>query len=375
VPAKAEGVRVLAHWNDAESHPAVIEKAFGRGKVILWTITADKAWGDWPSTRIAPSDVMVIANVAQIPPGQLANVERLVQQGMGLMLFVGDQVDIDNWNQRLFKDGNGLLPAKLDRTNDEGATGLVVDEVAASPLAPMAKLTPAALARIKAKKYMTVNVPGKAEGVRVLAHWNDAESHPAVIEKAFGRGKVILWTITADKAWGDWPIDPTYLLATRSAAMAIARGDRSQDNVAAGQAIQIELQPGDNALEPKIAAPDHEGMEAVEVTKPQDSGPILRYTRTNAAGPYTLRWKDNVGAEQTRLVCVSPDKAESDLEPLGDDQVENFLGNLRPQIIHFSGNEAALTARGQEIWKTLTIIVLCMTAVETVFAVWVGRER
>ncbi len=330
---------------------------------------------DWPSTRIAPSDVMVVANVSQIPASQLANLERLVQQGMGLMIFVGDQVDIDNWNQRVFKDGNGLLPGKLDRIVDEPVTGLVIDEVAASPLAPMVKLAPAALARIKAKKYMTVNVTAKAEGVRVLAHWNDSDNHAAVIEKSVGKGKVILWTVTADKAWSDWPIDPTYVLATRSAAMAIARGDRSQDNVTAGQAIQIQLQPGDNALEPKISSPDHEGMEAVEVTKPQDAGPILRYTRTNSAGPYTLRWKDNVGAEQTRLVCVSPDKAESDLEPLSDDQVENFLGNLRPQIIHYSGNEGALTARGQEIWKTLTILVLCMTAIETVFAVWVGRER
>jgi hypothetical protein len=330
---------------------------------------------DWPSTRLAPSDVMVVANVAQLPPGQVANLEKLVQQGMGLMLFVGDQVDIENWNTRLFKDGNGLLAGKLDRIIDEPVTGLVIDEVAASPLAPMAKLTPAALARIRAKKFMTVNVPAKAEGVRVLAHWNNADSHPAVIEKSFGRGKVILWTITADKAWGDWPIDPTYLLATRSAAMAIARGDRSQDNVAAGQAIQIELQPGENVLEPKIAAPDREGMETVEVTRPQDSGPILRYTRTSSAGPYTLRWKDALGGEQTRLVCVSPDKAESDLDPVSDDQLENFLGNLRPQIVHYSGNEGALMARGQEIWKTLTIIVLCMTAIETVFAVWVGRER
>ena len=235
---------------------------------------------------------MVIANVAQIPPSQLANLEKLVQQGMGLMLFVGDQVDIENYNQKLYKDGRGLLAGKLDRVIDEPVTGLVIDEVAASPLSPMARLAPAALARIRAKKFMTLNVPPKAEGVRVLAHWNDAENHPAVIEKAFGRGKVILWTVTADKAWGDWPIDPTYLLATRSAAMAIARGDRSQDNVSAGQAIQIELQPGDSVLEPKISAPDRDGLEPVELQKPKDAGPILRYTRTASAGAYTLRWKD-----------------------------------------------------------------------------------
>ena len=62
-------------------------------------------------------DVLVLANVPSLTAEQAAVVERLVQRGMGLMIFSGDLVDVDLYNQRLYRDGRGLLPAKLDRTD------------------------------------------------------------------------------------------------------------------------------------------------------------------------------------------------------------------------------------------------------------------
>ena len=32
------------------------------------------------------------------------------------------------------------------------------------------------------------------------------------------RGRVLLWTMTADKQWSDWPTEPSYVLAMREAA-------------------------------------------------------------------------------------------------------------------------------------------------------------
>src|SRR5258708_25597316 len=128
----------------------------------------------------------------------------------------------------------GLVPERLDKPVDSPVTGLVVEQLEQSPLATLGKIAPAALARIQARRFMVAAVPAdKGENVRVLARWNDPEAHPAVIEKRFGKGRVIVWTVSANKQWSDWPIDPTYVLAVRSAAMSIARSEAHSDNLTA----------------------------------------------------------------------------------------------------------------------------------------------
>src|SRR5206468_3870617 len=115
--------------------------------------------------------------------------------------------------------------------------------------------------------------------------------------------------------------------------------------------------------------------ESAIVERPDEkSGPILRYRHTTHAGTYTLNWKDQ-GGMQSHVFCVSPDKAESDLEPLTDEQLQSILGSLHPPIVHYTAGQTSLTERGREIWRTLASALLAMLAIEAVFAVWVGRER
>jgi len=51
------------------------------------------------------------------------------------------------------------------------------------------------------------------------------------------------------------------------------------------------------------------------------------------------------------------------------------MGSLSVPVIHYTGGETSLTGQGREIWKTLAMALLMLAAVESVLAVWVGRER
>jgi hypothetical protein len=331
---------------------------------------------DWAGNRLQGADVLAIANVASFSPERIAAIERLVQDGMGVMIFAGEQVDPVLYNQRLYREGAGMLPARLDKPIDEPVTGLVVEQLEQSPLSALSKIAPAALARIKARRFMAASVPaGKSEHVRVLARWNDPEGHPAVIEKRFGKGRVIFWTISANKQWSDWPIDPTYVLAVRSAAMSIARSEAHQDNLTAGQPIQFTLEEGQGATDAKVTAPGRETAETATIEKPEKLPSIIRATETAHAGSYMLNWKDGTGHAMQHLFCVNGDKAESDLTPLPDAELGGLLGNLRPLIVHYSTGQSALAHQGREIWRTFAMALLGLLAVETVLAVWVGREQ
>ena len=272
---------------------------------VAYTIGADP-WHvtrlddpDWQSTRTPSPDVAVLANVASISQAHVNELEKLVSDGMGLMIFAGEQVDPQQYNDSLYHDGKGLLPVKLDRVVDDPGSGLVVEGYADSPLAPLGKIAPAALARIKPKRFLgTIAPPASATDVRVLARWNDAEGHAAVIEKHFGRGTILFWTISADRQWSDWPVDSTYVLAMRSSAQSIARPDANTDNLVAGQPINLAVDGA--VLDPHITTPESDAPQSI-------AG--LHFDQTSRAGAYKLQWKDALSNDQSHLLCVNPDPA------------------------------------------------------------------
>jgi hypothetical protein len=164
------------------------------------------------------------------------------------------------------------------------------------------------------------------------------------------------------------------VLATRSAAKSIARGSSQQDNITAGQPIQLTLPQGESATEAKVRNPNGEFATMQFVAKTDRSPAVLKFDQTSRAGSYTLSWKDSSGHDQTRLVCVSPSPAESNLEPIGDRDLAGLLDPLDATIVHYAG-ESSLSDKGREIWRTLALMLLTLAGIETMFAVWVGRER
>jgi hypothetical protein len=313
-----------------------------------------------------PQDLVCIVDAANLSPAAITQYEKLVKDGMGLIIFAGEQVDPILYNDRLYKKGNGLLPARIDRILDGPVKGLVVETYGDSPLGPLGKLAPAALSKIATKRFLDLDVSGKpVDGVRVLARWNDPEAHPAIVEKRFGRGRVLLVTTTADREWTDWPVDPTYVLAVRSAALGIAKPDSGDDNIVAGH--ELIVPPSDEAkLNPRLTLPSDPTPVPI---------PTLRYSHTEHAGVYGLTWNDATGKDQHHQLSVSFDRTASDLDPLGEDQLMKLLGNLKAEIVPYHAGDLATAGPGHEIWRTLAASLLGLMVIETLFAFYVGREK
>jgi hypothetical protein len=331
-----------------------------------------QSYGDGDPQAVHPkrADVAAIIDAAALSPEAVAEYESLVRNGMGLFIFAGEQTDPDLYNERFYKNGRGLLPAKLRAIVDGPVRGLVVDRFADSPLAPLAKLLPASLAKIEAKRLMVVEPPRpNDESVRVLARWNDDAAHPAVIEKRFGKGRILLWTISADREWSDWPIDPTYVLAIRSAAQAAAWPDSSADNITAGHTIDYAPPEDRPRSNPRITTPTESTAQPATVENGR-----FRWLQTARAGIYNLNWQEASGRQQHQL-AVSFDNAASDLTPISESQLQDYLGNLKPTIISYHPGLLMVSTPGREIWRMLATTLLGLLIVETLLAFYVGRER
>jgi len=404
-----ERLRLLLIDGEPSSDPLAGEVDFlalalslGIGEADAWQVevTTD---AEWAGASLGVPDLLVLANVAALTEQQARELTDLVEAGTGLMIFVGDQLDPDNYNQLLYKSGNGLLPAALESISDDEINGLILEDATPSALDALRQLNPAVLERIRIGKSMRIVQPDNlAPSVRVLARWNNAAASPAVLDKAVGKGRVLLWTITADRSWSDWPTKPSYVLAVREAAKSIARSTADTRSLTAGTTIEHQLTPGEEVSSAVVEVPDGkepiavviESRESrVESQEPEEFSAILSgsghstldtrlesktltFADTRRAGIYRMSWRDSKEREQRDVFAVNPDSRESELARIPAEELRNLFGNLEAEVVSAGVDlDSAIAVRGKEVWRTLAAGLLGLLVFEAGLATWAGRQR
>ena len=331
---------------------------------------------EWVSLPLGAPDVIVLANVQTPLPERIAELEQLVDAGMGLMIFAGEQVDVEEYNRLLWKGGAGLLPARLSELRDAETQGLVIEPHADSPLSLLAKLSVESLARIRPRRFASISSDEELDGpVRVLARWNNPQSSPAVLEKRFGEGTVLFWTMTADRDWSDWPTEPSYVLAMRMAAASVAARILRWENVTAGQPLRYPLDPEFLPRQASLAVPGETDEVPLRIDNSTDGDPYLLSESTRVAGRYTANWDEPGVGARSRPFAVSPDATDSRLQRLDEADLEPYLGRLTPRMLRFTGETIDVTTEGTELWRYAVLVLVGLIVFESLLAPWVGRVR
>jgi hypothetical protein len=334
--------------------------------------------------RLEPADVLVLANVASPTVEQARKLAEVVRGGTGLLIFTGGKVDTGLYNERLFRSGEPLLPVALKGQVDASIRGLVIEPGRPSPLEKMMELRPSALERVPVRQIMAVEEPPvDSSTVRVLARWNDASHSPAILQRVFGQGNVLLWTTTADRAGNDWPIEPSFVLAIREAvrgssrptsfAQTVTAGDRPRRIVhSSHQLANIRLTPPGGS-EPKALA-----AVAIDDKTSGDPTPAsaIDLPDTRRAGLYRIAWEEGPLGTQQDLFASNPDPRESALERIAASDLKGLLAPLEVGITVARGDGTDVpSTTGREIWHELAWVLLGLLLLEPIIAAWVGRSR
>ena len=388
-----ENLRILIVDGEPSTEPFQGETDF-LGLVLSLPINESKAFyvetitdAEWSNSTNVDPDLIVLANVASLSPSQSEMLRKVVTAGAGVMIFPGDQVDPDSYNRQLFQGGSGLLPAQLESIVDEPVAGLLLEENSPSAVDAMRQLSAAVLERIKVnKRYQVKLAEVEDPKVRVLARWNDSASSPALIEKIVGRGRVLFWTMTADKSWSDWPTEPSYVLSMRETAKAVARTSLGTHELTAGEILHCPVSSERRILSPTVEFPGSDEPRSLTVEESErdlaesDKSTVAKmnlvWNETYKVGLYRLNWQESPGGAASDLFAVNPDASESDLNRIGVDEVKKRWRSVVPEVITaFMTADSSVGVRGQEIWRTLAYWLLAMMAIEACFATWVGRQR
>jgi hypothetical protein len=335
-------------------------------------------------TRFEDYDLVWLANVENLPQAVVDKLERAVGGGTSLVVSLGDRVTPDAYDARLWRaDGSGLLPAEiLQRTavpsRREGYFRVGSFDAQCPALAFFAdERWKPLLTEVPIYEFFATR---PAPGSRVLAALDDPGAHPLLLERAFDRGRVFLWTTTIDTAWTRLPESPRTLIPlAHELVRYAARSSGPPRNVGPGEPLAGETPSYPRNL--VLARPDGSRVPVDGVAEELSSGrwrlPVVPGRETEKSGLYRIEMEVAGARAASMAFAVRMDPSEGDLERVGREE----LATLHPALLGVASGERGegdpgirAPERG-ELWRGIAIACLAALVLESLWAAWIGRRR
>lgn len=243
-----------------------------------------KSNDDFLSEELDKYKLIILANTGYLSPKKAHEIERFLNEGGSVIVFLGSQIRANVYNMLL---GN-TLPAKIEDT--------VEGDFFLRAKAPLTFLpdTDKRLKQVKVDKLFNT-LPNKDSGV-IFYISNDM---PFLLKKNIKNGIVYMFTSTADTAWTNFPITPVFVPVIKYILDSSLTKVSEKRNFLVGEAVDISLQ--DDIEEVTVKTPYGENLK---VTK---QNPI--FYKTLVPGIYRVEYK----GKHLYSFAVNTDPLESDL--------------------------------------------------------------
>ena len=262
---------------------------------------------------------IVILNDASPSEAVAARLKRFVDNGGGLLVVYGSQAA---WPA----SAADLLPATPAGTVDRsrGAAGTLGNlEFGHAIFEPFRAPRSGDFSAARFYSYRSVT---PAKDAQTLARFDDGA--PAVVERAVGRGRVLLWTSTLDLYWNDLALKPVYLPFVHQLARRLADYRERANWATVGQVIDLS-QEGDPTKQRVALAP---GGQRIPL-----EGETGRVLELNEQGYYEIR-EQGRQSQLVTLVASNVELAESDRTAVDPAEI----------VAAVVGGPAAPTGRGDQ---------------------------
>ncbi len=326
--------------------------------------------------ELAEQDVVVLANVESVSTRTVEQLEKFVSEGGALIITVGDRVVPENYNARLFRsDGTGLLPAEILRrvevqSRREGYFRASTFDDEHPALAFFADDRWRPLFSEAPIYAFLATTP--LEDTRVLASLDDENASPLLLERAYDRGRVFLWTTSIDPGWTRLPESPKSLVPfVHELVRHAGRPRPGLRNTPVGHALALEVDTFPRMM--TLVRPD--GKSRSLEGEPVDAGGVWLLPPLPPLDEVGLWY---VEMEGTKLAfSVQFDDDEGDLSRISGDEVAALHPAFLP-IVPGTGarsDDAGEDAHTGELWRGFARFCLFALILESLWAGLIGRRR
>ena len=359
--------------------------------------------------RLDDFDAVVLANVPDLSENTLKNLEQFLRRGGGLILFPGGRVNVNFYNEQMFKRFS-FLPAALGSTrgqadqderffalqdkNYEHSIVSIWNDPGSGTLGSARffkafELKPA-LEPVKALKRSSVegedSSPAHASTVQRFSAAQDAgpsevilkyaDGTAAVMERTWGLGRVVLFSSTADTTWNDLPVRLAFVpLLHRTLGAVVSRQDEGL-NIRVGDKFSRRASPEFLDKDATFFKPRQtDVVRELRHVDLLEGWPVLQFEQTDFAGlydasiadpPLSLKFAAQADAAESSLDELSPAQKTTLKEVAG---IVEWTPNLSLRSVVEKGRT------GLEFWLPIIVAVLMLATVETFLGQWFSRSK
>lgn len=288
---------------------------------------------DLARTDLMLEDVVFLCNVASVTESEAAQLHRFVDQGGTLVISVGDQVSVTDYNRTLLARDRELLPAKLGKTMGQASgldqstgltdvfefdtSGITAANPALHPILQVFAGNPGTgLELTKTFAYLQAT-PLPEQPVDVILKFSNGD--PVVLSRGVGRGQTFLITTALDRSWGTWAVWGHSLVPMLHELVRFAITSQEAGRVVtAGEPLFVPA--AGRAASPVLTLLRPDGTS--ELITGREDGSVF-YPATSQAGWYRWTWSPPV--QRVDWTAVNPQIRESDLSRLSATELEDEL--------------------------------------------------
>ena len=208
----------------------------------------------------------------------------------------------------------------------------------------------------------------------IILKYNDGT--PAVMERPWGLGRVVLFSSTADTAWNDLPVRLAFVpLLHRAVGSVVSRQDEGL-NIRVGDKFVRRVNPEFLDKDATFFKPRQ--TDVVRELRHIDllnGWPVLQFDQTDFAGLYDASIADPPLALKFAAQSDAGESSLDELSPAQKTTLRDVAG-----IVEWTPNLSlrSLVEKGRsglEFWLPIIIAVLLLAAVETFLGQWFSRSK
>lgn len=271
---------------------------------------------------------VALANVATLEANQVLALEKYVENGGKLLIFLGDRVDAKWYNEALVP--RRLLPAGLRDTQgsekDRNQFLTLAEPDLSHPI--FLKFRDRAFADLGTPRFFKVFETSPGESARVLLKFSSG--HPALIAGSRGTGEVLLFASTADSAWTDFPTKTVYLPLVHSIADYLSGRAQAKRDYLVGEPAVFSLDLSEQRTQATITDP----MGTAHRLRASLAGGrgLISFHDTEMPGSYRVLFEGQQEGRQD-VFAVNVDPRESDLSRLTEDDLRQALPGVNVTLV------------------------------------------
>ncbi len=349
------------------------------------------------TVALSDYDAVALLNVAELPSEfdaegrmscpQLIAMVTYVREGGGLLIATGHRANLSFYNGPLLADGAGLSPFRIGPPVGDAAARerfVRLDPESIDPTHPVVRtfagpggvltgfirvfaFTPTEEIRVDSPTTNSGDPP------HVLARFTDDAHSPAIVSRAFGRGRVIMVYSTMSTGWNDWADDQPpgiYVGPVQDLVRALARSRAAAAGPRVGQTIVYTPPEGYRDAEGTLKAPSFPASDLTLLRSSQQGRTRTALTGPTEAGVYTLWLRRPDGRGTGLLMARNVDPAEGNLIVAGREKLRGALGSDTFTYVPRSESQktAVFGPAKSELWLWLLLTAVALLAAETVLA-------